>query len=281
MMTRDIRVRGALAALTIASTLLLPAFAGAEDAAKKKGASSADQANLDAKAVEVLKAMSGRLISAKSMSFDVVSTYETPGTSGSPLTYKTVSQVSLQRPDKLYVLTPADGPATEFLYNGKTMTMLASADNVAATSDAPKTVDAALDKLRASGIEFPFGDFLASDPYAAMSKTMSSASYLGQSRVVGGIITDMVAYQTAGSYNEVWIGSDDKLPRLARKVLLSDPQRLRREVELFNWKLNFALKPETFASAKAAAAQKVELGDPKLHSWPLVAAPAAPAPKPQ
>ena len=72
-------------------------------------------------AMALVKAMTDRLAAAKTMSFTAVATYESPDRTGMPLAYFTQSQVTLQRPDKLRVITPGDGPRTEFYYDGKTV----------------------------------------------------------------------------------------------------------------------------------------------------------------
>ena len=61
---------------------------------------------LEPKAVEILKAASARLAAAKSMAFTAVVSYESPSRLGTPLVYTTRSEVTLQRPDKLRVITP-------------------------------------------------------------------------------------------------------------------------------------------------------------------------------
>ena len=65
---------------------------------------------LEPRAIELLKASSGRLAAARTMSFTAVATYESPSRLGPPLAYTTRSEVPLQRPDKLRVITPGDGP---------------------------------------------------------------------------------------------------------------------------------------------------------------------------
>jgi hypothetical protein len=70
--------------------------------------------------IEVLKASSRRLASARLMSFTAIVSYERPSRPGPPLAYTRKSTVTLQRPDKLRVITPGDGPASEFYYDGKT-----------------------------------------------------------------------------------------------------------------------------------------------------------------
>jgi hypothetical protein len=67
-------------------------------------ASPAPQPGIEPDAVTILKAMSERLAAAKTISFNAVSTYESPAVNGQPLYYTTVSQVTLERPDKLRVM---------------------------------------------------------------------------------------------------------------------------------------------------------------------------------
>jgi len=63
------------------------------------------QMTLEPKAIEVLKASCSRLAAARTMSFTAVVTYESPCLFGTPLAYTTKSEVALQRPDKLRVIT--------------------------------------------------------------------------------------------------------------------------------------------------------------------------------
>ena len=65
--------------------------------------------------------MADKLAAAKSMSFTALTIFESPDRTGLPLAYTTLSQVTMQRPDKLKVISPGDGPRTEFYYDGKTV----------------------------------------------------------------------------------------------------------------------------------------------------------------
>jgi hypothetical protein len=51
--------------------------------------------------------MSAHLAAARTMSFTAVASYESPSWIGPPFVYMTTSEVTLQRPDKLRVITPA------------------------------------------------------------------------------------------------------------------------------------------------------------------------------
>src|SRR5277367_5221426 len=99
---------------------------------------------LEPKAIAILKAASERLAAAHSMTFTADVSYESPTRQGPPLVYVTQSNVTLVRPNKLRVITPGDGPASEFYYDGKVMMAYAPAENLVAIADAPPTIDATL-----------------------------------------------------------------------------------------------------------------------------------------
>ena len=166
------------------------------------------------------------------MRFTAVVAYESPSRLGPPLVYTTRSEVTLQRPDKLRVITSGDGPASEFYYDGKTMMAFAPAENLVAVAEAPPTIDAALKAAYdAAAIYFPFTDLIVADPYGAIADGLKHAFYIGQSHVVGGTTTDMVAYANDSVFVQIWIGAEDKLPRMLRAVYRDDPLRLRHQME--------------------------------------------------
>jgi hypothetical protein len=140
---------------------------------------------------------------------------ESPSRLGFPLAYGTKSDVLLQRPDKLRVITSGDGPVSEFYYDGKTMVAFAPAENLVAVADAPPTVDEMLGTAyHSAAIYFVFDDMLVTDPYKDIAQGMSVAFSVGQSKIVGGTTTNIVAYESGGVFIEAWIGAEDKLPRL-------------------------------------------------------------------
>ena len=232
---------------------------------------------LEPKAIEVLKASSSRLAAARTLSFTAVASYESPSRLGPAPVYTTRSLVTLQRPDKLRVIQTGDGPANEFYYNGKTMMAFMPAEKLVAVADAPPTVDAMLEAaFRTHGTYFPFADAIVVDPYGDIAKGLELAFYVGQSKVVGGTTTDIVAYAGDGVFVQMWIGAQDKLPRMARAVFQKDPQRLRHQVEFSSWKLDGAVPAGAFASAGAAAAKRIPFAHPDPGP-PMVGTPPPPA----
>ena len=239
-----------------------PAPAKAATPTKKAGAPEYKLV-LEPKAMDLLKATSARLAAAKSMSFTATVGYEFPSKLGPPIAYTMRYDVTMQRPDKLKILVPGDGPPSEFYYDGKAMMAYAPAENLVAVAEAPPTVDAALMAAYSkAAIFFPFTDLLVTDPYIAMTDGAILAFYIGPSGVVGGVATDMVAWANKDVFLQIWIGVDDKLPRRVRAIYAADPLQLRNELELSNWQLDAAIAPDAFVSAKAQAAPRMEFVSP-------------------
>ena len=243
----------------------------AAKSAEPKPPAKAPEPVLEARAIDILKASSARLAAAKSMSFTAVVSYESQSRFGPPLVFTTKSDVTLVRPDKLRVVTFGDGPPSEFYYNGKTMMALAPVENLVAVAEAPPTIDAALEAaFDSAAIYFPFTDLIVADPYKDIAEGLKVAFYIGQSNVIGGTTTDMVAYVTNGVFVQAWIGAEDKLPRRVRAVYLNDPALLRHEMELSNWQLDPAIATEFFESARAAGANRIAFAKPSLPALPAL-----------
>ncbi|HME25329.1 MAG TPA: DUF2092 domain-containing protein, partial [Acetobacteraceae bacterium] len=118
---------------------------------------------IEPKAVDALKAACNTLEAAKAMSFTAVSTCEKAARNGQPLFYAALNQVTMQRPDKLRVITVGDGVPNEFYYDGKTMMAYVPSEDLVAIADAPPTIDQMIDAAwDKAAIYFPFADLLMS-----------------------------------------------------------------------------------------------------------------------
>ncbi len=250
-------------------------------ATKKKAASPKAAASkpvsppMEAKAIDILKATSLRLAQAHSLSFNAVEIFEHPSRQGDPLAYSTKYEVRLQRPDKLKVVVAGDGPASEFYCNGKTMMAYAPAENLLAVADAPATIDATLESAyHLAGIYFPFDDVIVADPYQDIAKGLQMAYYIGQSHVVGGTTTDIIAYVDGGVFLQMWVGAEDKLPRMIHAMYLDDPQRLRHELVFSEWQLETSLAPDTFEASDSSGAKRIKFAHPNPGPAPAAKASA-------
>jgi hypothetical protein len=221
------------------------------------------EAVIEPKAIELLKAASSRLAAARAMKFTATISYEAPSRYGPALVYTTRSDVTMQRPGKLKIVTPGDGPASEFYFDGKQMMAFAPKENLVAIADAPPTIDDTLQfAFHSAEIYFPFSDLIVTDPYVGLSNGMQLAFYIGQSNTVGGTTTDMVAFANDDVFVQIWIGAEDKLPRKMRAVYRRDSLQLRHEMDLSNWQLDPKVTPEEFASEQAKGAKHIKFAHP-------------------
>ena len=273
---------GGCTTLVALGLVVLAAIAGAVHAQQAKPPAKAAKpaskaappllmAVLEPKAIDLLKAASSRLAAARAMKFTAVVSYEAPSRYGPALVYTTKSEVTMQRPDKLKIITPGDGPASEFYFDGKVMMAFAPKENLVAVADAPPTIDDMLQfAFHSAEIYFPFSDLIVTDPYVGLANRMELAFYIGQSSAVGGTTTDMVAFASDDVFVQIWIGAEDKLPRRMRAVYRKDPLRLRHEMELSNWQLDPTVAQEEFASEKAKGATRIKFGHPSTMLPPGV-----------
>jgi len=220
---------------------------------------------LEPKAVSLLKAMSDRLAAAKTLRFTALATYESPARTGQPLAYTVRSEVTVQRPDKLRVISPGDGPVSEYYYDGTTVMAYTPGANLVAVASAPPTIDEMLKAAYdVAEIYFPFTDFIVSDPYKDMSEGLKLAFVVGQSQVVGGTLTDIVVVANDTLQAQIWIGAEDHLPRMMRATYFDEPGNFRHQVEFSRWALDEAVPAGTFTAEAAANAKRIRFGRPDM-----------------
>ncbi|MDM0028220.1 DUF2092 domain-containing protein [Variovorax saccharolyticus] len=102
----------------LATGVAAPTTAPAKRARTAKAQAKPPQ--LEVPAMDLLHAMSASLTGAKSLAFTAVTPCKRPSRVGPPLAYATISEVVLQRPDRLRVVTLGNGPALEF-HHGRTV----------------------------------------------------------------------------------------------------------------------------------------------------------------
>ena len=237
---------------------------------------------LEPKAIEILKAACNKLAEARSMSFTALGAYEVPSLWGPPLIYGRIYEVQLQRPSQLAVVTVADGPRTEFYDDGKVIMSFHPAENLVAVTEAPPTIDAALKKIYdVAGTYFPFTDIIVSNPWKDIESGLTGAFYVGTSNLLDGTTTDVVAYESYGVFIQMWIGAEDKLPRMARAIYFDDPLQLRQSVQFTKWQLNPPVTDDVFTTAKASGADRIAFNHPRMKSdLPTSIKPVGPGKKP-
>ncbi|MBV8613655.1 MAG: DUF2092 domain-containing protein, partial [Acetobacteraceae bacterium] len=117
-----------------------------------------------------------------------------------------------------------------------------------------------------AAIYFPFADVLVSKPCAVFEQEgLNSAFYVGQSKIIGGTTTDMIAVAADNIQAELWIGAQDHLPRMVRVVYPQEPAHALYQTEYSDWRLMDAVDPATFTSDKAAKGKPMRFAPPGLR----------------
>lgn len=227
------------------------------------GQDAAQPPAVDPKALAIIKDMAAKLGGAKTLAVTAKGQFDVPNAGGQPIFYMTKSDVEVKRPDKLKVEVLGDGPGSEFVYDGKTMTVYLPEENLVASGPAPDKLEDMLDAaFDQAGISFPYGDFLIDDPSRTLTEDLKSAFVVGQSDVVGDTKTDIVGLVNDDLQAQLWIGADDKLPRLIWITAAQTGEKPRRAVEFTNWKLDGEIADDEFNSSAKPEAAKIELARP-------------------
>jgi len=213
----------------------------------------------DQRALKLLKDMSDTLAGARTLKFKTRSLVPLASPTGQYISLFATARLLMQRPDRLFVESRGDLVPNDLYYNGKTVTAIGPARKFYAQEDASgSTLDALLQQEHPGADTLaPFVDLLVSDPYARLTKDLSSALLVGQSTIAG-VKTDHLAFTAPGVDWEIWIGAQDKLPRLLVTSYRSGERQPVFTVEFSDWKLNAPMPAQTFEVSIPKDAVKLE-----------------------
>jgi hypothetical protein len=160
---------------------------------------------VDEKADALLKKMSNTLASTKRFEVDVAHTMEAVTKKGQKLQFAAESEVAVERPAKLK--TDRLGPIadTQFLYDGKQITVYGKRAKLYAQAPAPKTLDKTIDFAREKfDLDAPGADLLYSDPYKILMEDAVSGKYLGM-EPIGDRMCHHLAYRGHDTDWQIWV----------------------------------------------------------------------------
>jgi hypothetical protein len=216
-------------------------------------------------ALDILKAASEKLASAKRISFVAHGAFDVPARNGQPLFYHTRSEVLLVRPNKLRVIVPGDGPPSEFYFDGAKVAVFTPRADLIASADAPGSVEQMLAAIyEKAGIYFPFVDFIVADPYKTLTEGLTSAFVIDKSTVVGDTTTNIISICKCICR----FGSAQRTS-CPGSLAADTSEKPRHVVEFSDWKLDGkAPKDSAFVPHTTASTRQIPFAQP------TVAAPA-------
>lgn len=165
----------------------------------------AERARIDPKADALLRKMSAGLAHTKRFQFDAEHVQEVVTKDGQKLQFVAQSRVSVQRPNM--VRSERLGPIANatFYYDGDRITIHGKRTGLYATTEAPPTLDAAIDFSRDElGLEAPAADLLYADVYGGLMEGVESGTYVGL-EPIGDRMCHHLAYRGDETDWQIWI----------------------------------------------------------------------------
>jgi len=220
-------------------------------------------------ALDRLKQMSEKLVSAKVFTYRSNSFVELQADTGQFLTFFTDAEVALQRPNKLRINVTGDVPNFQLYFDGAKLSAFDPKNNFHAVSGSLATIDEMLDFLMSKAqFNFPSAEILNSNPYAVMTKNLTHAIVVGPS-MVNGVPAEHFAFMEPGINWEIWIESgNNPLPLRLAMTYKQVPNFPRFLVEFSDWNLNPKLSSDTFVFKIPANSKQIEFGAYRAEQKP-------------
>jgi hypothetical protein len=249
MQVTDLRANAALKLITpfaLALTIMLGIAPGA-------------RAQNENDAGTILKAMSDYVTKEKTISATFDASIEVITPELQKVQFNSSGTLLQHRPDKLRATRTGGYADVEFVFDGKTFTVLDKAHNRFAQSATAGSVDQLVNKLRTEYfVEAPGADLLASDPYKQLMAGVLDAKYIGRA-VIDGVECDHLAFRNHDVDWQIWIETGPKpIPRkyvITSKTVAGAPQYT---LLVKDWEADVAVAPDAFAFKAPAGAKKVE-----------------------
>ena len=215
--------------------------------------------DIDPLSLQVLKAATDPLKGAKTFSFRALVSRETLGSNGQIVTLFHLSEVTVQRPDKLRLNFHGRGKDVQLYYNAGNAVLYTPEEKLFALVPAAKTIDATLETLEKKNVFLPIRNFLSSDPYQSLSDDLMTGYVVGQV-----MLFDEPVYQLAFTEPDaewqLWvIGGEHPRVRRLQVVDKSKPGHPRMVVDFLDWNLQAQPSADLFTFAKPSDAKQIEL----------------------
>jgi hypothetical protein len=155
-------------------------------------------------------------------------------------------QVTVRRPDRLYVKTTGDRQ-TEAWYDGAGITVLSHADKVFGQAPMPETIDRTIDALHERyGFYVPGSDMYHSSPAHALLTDTTTGGWVGL-ETISGQSCDHVAFEDRGVKWEIWVPANGTALPLRTKAEFPNVKRIRNfEISFSDWNLSPAIAADRF-----------------------------------
>jgi hypothetical protein len=220
---------------------------------------SAQPARVDAKADQLLRAMTTYMAGLPKLSVKTENSLEAVTADGQKVQFVAPATLTFQRPDKLVAQRQGDVADQRFIYDGKTLTLFNPGSGHYSTVPAPANLDAMLEFAQTKlDVTAPGSDLIDTRAYDKLMQDVKTGTYIGL-EVVGGQRCHHLAYQGAEVDWQLWVRDGDR-PLPCRYVITSKniagaPQFT---MQVVGADTNPKTSPEMFRFVPPAGAKAVE-----------------------
>ncbi len=219
----------------------------------------APRTGVQPKANKILFQASEYLKQVKTFKFQTEITRDVILYDGVHAQFSGVSNVTVQRPNKLKAIFNGDEKSRRSYFDGETLTMYSVTRNIYAQKKIPGTIDNAIDFVfETFGFSVPLADIVYADPYAILIENVDKGHFLGKHKVEG-VVCNHLAFQQDLIDWQIWI-EDGETP-LVRKLVITykkEEGHPEYEAEISNWVLNPSLSNDDFKFTPTAGVEKIE-----------------------
>lgn len=222
--------------------------------------SSQNAQDIDLRAKEILKSMSEYLKNAKAFSFNADISFDEVLASGPKLQFSATDKISVRRPDRIHAVYDGDLDKRRFWYDGKSVTLLDTEENLYSTFAAPPEIDAAIDfAIEQYGLSVPLADLLYSDPYKILTENVVEGFYVGKSRVQAHDCYHLLFIQNTIDW-QLWIEIGYRpVPRKAVITYKQQPGAPQYTALLSDWDFTSPLPDSLFKFQPPEGAEQIDI----------------------
>jgi len=204
-----------------------------------------------------LMAMATKLAEAKQFSVSMRMGYDAVQKDGQQIEFGEIRKTLINRPNHLRIDTrQSDGDTGGLIFDGITMTLFSTSDNVYSITDQPGTVDAAIRfAVGKLGMRVPLARMLLTSFPQELEKLSSNIEYV-EENTLGATPTDHLAGRTYDVDYQMWISNDD-LPARIVLTYKNEPGQPEFWAEFSDWNMAPKFSDATFVFTPPEGAEKI------------------------
>ena len=212
---------------------------------------------VDVEAEHLLFGMAKKIAETKQYSVSMHMGYDVVQESGQKIEFSEIRKVTVDRPNHIRVYAEqSDGDKSQFIYDGKAITVFNATENVYATTDQPGDLDSAIrHAVSKMGMRVPLARFLTSTFPAYLERLTVEIDYV-EYNALGKKPTDHIAGQLEDVDFQVWI-AEDLLPRRIVMTYKNVPGQPQFWAEFSDWNLQPEISVKTFVFTPPKGAEKI------------------------